>query len=131
MTKSFNTALVGIYLLATLLLSHAEAFNCYVRGTSFTECYWQGDAPGCGSTDQTPYPYGKVQSDGKILAISTKDTTIGSLCNDSPGEVVMSGDCCSNYGAGCWSGYKRLWCRDPKGRAPGSETTIADSRGPF
>ncbi|KAH7111918.1 hypothetical protein B0J13DRAFT_569807 [Dactylonectria estremocensis] len=64
-------------------------------------CEWHGSAPFCGSSSAS---FGDVDSDGlTLVASSEKDD----LLNDLGGY-----DCTRDYGYGCWTGYKRLWCEE-------------------
>ncbi|KAE8152100.1 hypothetical protein BDV25DRAFT_138264 [Aspergillus avenaceus] len=79
----------------------ALAQKCTYNG--YENCEWYGTAPFCGSTD---YSVGDAVNGRKLVA-STEKQSQEALCyfaDDSPDN------CCRSYGAGCWSGYKQLWC---------------------
>jgi hypothetical protein len=67
-------------------------------------CEWFGSAPFCGSSGAN---YGDKDSDGRTYIASTKDATRSQI-RDS-GEISSS--CFEDYGGGCITGYKRLWCK--------------------
>lgn len=91
-------------LIFTAAFTSGALSKCTYEGS---ECEWFGSAPFCGSTDAN---IGDKDNEGRTLEDWTKEVNIHNLCD--PGWGTLYGNCCDDYGSGCWSGYKRLWCRE-------------------
>ncbi|POR36399.1 Uncharacterized protein TPAR_03405 [Tolypocladium paradoxum] len=95
----FITGLAIVASMASGVLSTCERHG--------QKCDWEGTSPICGSTTHL---IGDKDASGRTLVTWTKYENIGSLCGG--GENVNPGpNCCREYGAGCVTGYKRLWCK--------------------
>lgn len=68
-------------------------------------CEWFGSATDCGKTSRE---LGDFDDDGLELVEWTKEQS----ASDLRFLNRISTSCYNDYGNGCWSGYKRLWC-DP------------------
>ncbi|KAJ5168481.1 uncharacterized protein N7482_004075 [Penicillium canariense] len=68
------------------------------------DCNWEGSWPLCGTTDD----HIGIKIDGRTLVEWTRDRDLKDICKN---DKDRDGDCCSNYGHSCVSGYKRLWCK--------------------
>ncbi|KAE8154879.1 hypothetical protein BDV25DRAFT_135521 [Aspergillus avenaceus] len=90
--------------LGTLFIGKTLA--CEAAGGTKKNCEWFGTAPACGYTNNEIGD--KV--DGWTLVDWTKDKTSNAYCYNE--KHVLYGTCCGEYGSGCLSGYKRLWCKD-------------------
>lgn len=89
------------------LASGVVSYSC--NDANWFDCDWYGSSPFCGSTDAK---IGDTDSDGLTLVNWTKDTNLSGYCySQGPREMIPEDNCCLHYGAGCWSGYKRLWCK--------------------
>ncbi|RAH42549.1 uncharacterized protein BO95DRAFT_445948 [Aspergillus brunneoviolaceus CBS 621.78] len=84
-----------------MLLATGAYSKCQMAG--FNECKWWGSSPFCGSSRSAP---GDTDSDGWLFVASTRTKNWDVLCRE------ISESCCRDYGDGCLSGYKRLWCHD-------------------
>ncbi|KAI9155700.1 hypothetical protein HJFPF1_08289 [Paramyrothecium foliicola] len=98
----YTMRFIAVVAVAASLVPEAIAY-CVRDGRN---CEWFGSSPFCGSTSS---PIGGTDSDGRTLVTWTKEKDIGSLCGSGPSENPGP-DCCGDYGKGCLSGYKRLWC---------------------
>jgi hypothetical protein len=88
------------------LLSGLSEASCTFNGRA---CKWYGTPLGCGVTSSQ---IGNTV-DGETLISWTKELSLNTLCNGTPDRHPTDWpgvDCCSDYGAGCLTGYKRLWC---------------------
>lgn len=106
-------------LITKLIIATAAILPVAVADCTYSnrECRWFGSSPGCGSSSSN---YGEVDSEGRQYVLSTRDDNIGHICQDNdverPDDVEYIGaSCCDDYGVGCFSGYKRLWCFPAKG----------------
>lgn len=90
-------------LLFTSVFASGALSKCTWQGN---QCEWFGTALSCDSTDAQ---LGDTK-DGWTLEDWTKELSIAKICD--PGYGTLYGDCCDDYGAGCWTGYKRLWCKE-------------------
>ncbi|RAK81423.1 uncharacterized protein BO72DRAFT_524376 [Aspergillus fijiensis CBS 313.89] len=97
--------------IAVMLLATGAYSKCQMAG--FNECKWWGSSPFCGSSKSAP---GDTDSDGWLFVASTRTKNWDVLCRE------ISESCCRDYGDGCLSGYKRLWCHD-------SESVMDDNVG--
>ncbi|PHH92042.1 hypothetical protein CDD83_9160 [Cordyceps sp. RAO-2017] len=78
-------------------------FSKYVK----EECRWEGEAPGCGTTDRQ---LGDVDN-GWVFVAHTKYSQYSDICINNMHDLYHGQECCESYGAFCWSGFKRLWCK--------------------
>jgi hypothetical protein len=104
-----NSQIMKLHLILTSALLAATGLSCSTHGKR--NCEWFGDAPFCGSTNANLGD--KVG--GWTLIDWTKDKSSGTFCTGEEKEgPIRRGDqhCCETYGEVCWSGYKRLWCKD-------------------
>ena len=90
----FQLALMSLFASSALSI-------CNYDGRS---CFWDGSAPSCGSTS---YKLRQTGEKGDELVATTEFESAGAMCERIKGH---STSCCEEYGGGCWSGYKRLWC---------------------
>lgn len=87
------------------LVSYAAAEGCTLNDVR-NDCIWEGKAPFCGaSTSDRNTPRG----DGRFLVRATDNLSAKELLEKDEGGI--SQQCYDTYGAGCWSGYKTLWCK--------------------
>ncbi|KAB8239351.1 hypothetical protein ETB97_006968 [Aspergillus alliaceus] len=98
-----------VLLMTATFVKPSLGFSCEVARNDIPEydyygCKWVGAAPACGSTDAR---LGDCDKDGRQLLSTTKELSISELCK----YKVLQGQCCEEYGSGCWIGYKRLWCK--------------------
>lgn len=72
------------------------------------DCAWFGTAPICGSTSHS---VGDVDEEWKLID-TTEEKTRAAACYKMgfPSEIEPN-PCLDDYGEGCITGYKRLWCR--------------------
>ncbi|KAJ5089725.1 hypothetical protein N7532_008409 [Penicillium argentinense] len=70
------------------------------------DCHWEGTAPDCGTIN---HDIGYVDPAGRTLVGWTRGIALESFCDR---EKAGGGNCCGDYGHGCQSGYKRLWCKN-------------------
>ena len=90
-----------IFSIFALSMSGALA-GCTYNGR---KCFWDGSSPGCGSTS---FKIGEWGHAGDELVATTEFENASEMClRISP----FSSSCCEEYGNGCWTGYKRLWCK--------------------
>jgi len=101
--------------LLSCLAFASTAFSCtqYDNQGNSMDCSWDGTSPSCGSTS---FNVGDTGTLGDVLWQSTKDNDWATFCDpqaDRPHNFgnSVSSSCCDEYGASCWSGYKRLWCK--------------------
>ncbi|KAI8596251.1 hypothetical protein EDD21DRAFT_388832 [Dissophora ornata] len=82
------------------MINIARASRYFNPGSNMI-CEWVGNSPGCGTTPS------------QLGATEVVDGETWMLVDWTKGKDAyhFSGDCRSEYGEGCWSGYKRLWCR--------------------
>lgn len=71
-----------------------------------TDCHWEGTAPSCGTVD---HAIGYYDPAGRTLVDWTRESSLEAFCAQ---EKNGKGNCCADYGHGCMSGYKRLWCKN-------------------
>lgn len=90
----------------TILLSTSTAL---VSACNFLDigqdCTWEGTAPNCGTID---HDIGYLDPSGRTLVDWTRGSSLEAFC---AAEKRNGGNCCGDYGHGCVSGYKRLWCK--------------------
>jgi hypothetical protein len=93
--------------IAVCLLPGLSAADC-IRDSQM--CEWYGSWPNCGDTSAN---IGDVdEPTGTKLVTWTKDEDRNPLCRLASEDPLNPGSfCCSDYGAGCITGYKRLWCK--------------------
>ncbi|OQE15727.1 hypothetical protein PENSTE_c027G02706 [Penicillium steckii] len=88
-----------------LAISFAALFSGVSAGCAYNQyhwdCEWRGDSPSCGTTY---HELGTTDEDGWELVDWTKDASLNQIRS-------RLGYCKDSYGNGCWSGYKRLWCK--------------------
>lgn len=102
---------VSLLAIAAAIVPGAVA-DCRRNGK---HCQWFGSSPACGSSSSK---FGDIDREGRKYIASTKEFNYGQICNESPDQRPdgeFDGEypgqaCCDDYGAGCVSGYKRLWC---------------------
>jgi hypothetical protein len=99
-----------LYTLSTtaLLLTPSLACDFFDIGR---DCTWEGSWPLCGTTDD----HIGIKVDGRTLVEWTRNKDWKDLCKNGKDR---NGDCCSDYGHSCVSGYKRLWCKHYTGPDP-------------
>ncbi|KAE8154877.1 hypothetical protein BDV25DRAFT_135519 [Aspergillus avenaceus] len=90
--------------LGALFIGNAMA--CDTAANAWRDCEWFGTAPSCGWTNNE---IGDTV-DGWTLADWTKDKSSTAFCYKEQNQGSY-GNCCGEYGSGCLSGYKRLWCK--------------------
>jgi hypothetical protein len=98
---------------ALALVPRALACQQYDNHGNLMECEWFGTSPGCGTTGSN---IGDTDDQGRVLWQWTKYNDWATFCDiqaDRPHNYgnSVSASCCNAYGASCWSGYKRLWCK--------------------
>lgn len=91
-----------LFSIFALSMAGALADHCFYDGR---KCFWDGSSPGCGSTS---FKIGEWGNNGDQLVASTEFQDRGEMCRRIE---RYSSSCCEEYGNGCWSGYKRLWCK--------------------
>ncbi|KAE8162395.1 hypothetical protein BDV40DRAFT_300422 [Aspergillus tamarii] len=97
-----------IQLIAMTLFASGAFSYCHYNGR---KCFWDGSSPSCGSTS---YKIGQTGEKGDQLVATTEFENHSAMCRRME---RYSSSCCEEYGNGCWSGYKRLWCL-PMGQVP-------------
>ncbi|KAI9240544.1 MAG: hypothetical protein BYD32DRAFT_408101 [Podila humilis] len=117
MFTSLRSIFISAYLVVTFTVTQGDAFDCNIfagphstvsKMGRYSDCAWFGSSPFCGSSDKK---LSDSDEDGQLVAW-TNGVTIDGLCKTGYGyQPVMSGGCCDNYGLGCGSGYKRLFCK--------------------
>lgn len=68
------------------------------------DCEWFGSSPGCGGTGSS---IGDFDDEGRELIMTTQHQDAADACERLVGYYS---ECREDYGNGCWTGYKRLWC---------------------
>ncbi|KAI9300526.1 hypothetical protein BJ944DRAFT_253035 [Cunninghamella echinulata] len=76
--------------------------------SAFYGCEWWGTAPSCGTSSSS---IGDMDSEGRKFVASTKCQSAREVCWKMSHGGSEYGPCMEDYGRGCWSGYKRLWCK--------------------
>lgn len=74
------------------------------------ECKWYGTAPFCGESAHSVND--KNQGTGEQLIVTTEEMNRVQACYKVgwPSEL-QDNPCLDDYGSGCITGYKRLWCK--------------------
>lgn len=99
------SSLTGTFAVLSLI-THVSATCTLWRDSSLRrECEWYGTSPSCGTSS---YSINERDEQGLILKATTEWDSAYTLRES--GDI--SCDCWEDYGAGCLSGYKRLWCGD-------------------
>lgn len=119
MLNRFILALTTIILFSPALVqSQIAAGIC--SGPNRSICKWYGHAWFCGDTEHNLGDVVKPADDYaryKLVAW-TKDESIRQI-RESINPPNWPGFCAGEYGKGCWTGYKRLWCREtPRNENP-------------
>ena len=87
-------------------------------------CTWHGDGPSCGGVDDdirntTAFAlHGHHSKMGYLMWWSLGDNICKRLCGLEQAAFPYMGSCCPQFGHGCVTGYKRLWCRTWPGAPP-------------
>lgn len=95
-------------------------------------CTWYGDGPICGDSrsDSHNGTYFNLRDHhpvlGYLMAWSQDDNVGAKFCQTE--RTSYLGNCCASFGAGCVTGYKRLWCQTWPGAPPPSQTSSQPSR---
>ena len=92
---------------ACTLLTFAATVSANCRsvttsGGFYKDCYWSGRGPFCGSTNSE----GDDDGTGYKVVVTTQRYGSQQLLDYG----LISGDCYDDYGEGCASGYKSLFC---------------------
>lgn len=96
--------------LTTLCATGALSLGKWECRQSGMICHWEGRSPSCGSTDKQ-LGFEEKRSDGTYkLQEWTRDFSKKTLWYRN----LIDYDCQARYGEGCYSGYKRLWCKVPE-----------------
>ncbi|CAO3635329.1 unnamed protein product [Cunninghamella echinulata] len=95
----------SIIVLIQLLVLSVHSFRMFN-----SDCEWFGTSPSCGSSGSS---LGDIDSEDRKYVASTRCQTRLAACYAAAGHSSGRSydDCVNAYGSGCWSGYKRLWCK--------------------
>ncbi|KAH9212798.1 hypothetical protein DL95DRAFT_463628 [Leptodontidium sp. 2 PMI_412] len=101
----------------------AAAWCWEKNGKTGRHCEWYGEPWDCGSTSKS---IGDWDDEGQQLVAWTKYVARSRLWG------TISDDCYYDYGEGCPTGYKRLWCKgesSDEGLDEGSEEFVVTGTG--
>lgn len=97
-------------------------------------CVWLGESPSCGRIEDdirniTAFNlHDQDPTLGYLMSWSVGDNLGQQICQLERAVYPYIGNCCGDFGKGCVTGYKRLWCKTwPGAPRPARPKTPAPS----